>query len=179
MPKSTPFGYVEMYIFYDACTKYIAVYYGKTTQSWEMLLAFKQFITDHKRWMPRGHVEEWYADGGPEFKSNETEIFCAEMHTRRRFIAPWNPWMNVAETGWRIILRPLRIMLAASNVTSAFWPFAVNQIVLVHNSLSSASNTSNVTDSSTHAAFAFIAETDEKPERREKYILSTTTGIFY
>ena len=157
MPKSTPFGYVEMYIFYDACTKYIAVYYGKTTQSWEMLLAFKQFITDHKRWMPRGHVEEWYADGGPEFKSNETEIFCAEMHTRRRFIAPWNPWMNVAETGWRIILRPLRIMLAASNVTSAFWPFAVNQIVLVHNSLSSASNTSNVTDSSTHAAFAFIA----------------------
>ena len=39
MPKSTPFGYVEMYIFYDACTKYIAVYYSKTTQAWEMLLA--------------------------------------------------------------------------------------------------------------------------------------------
>ena len=173
MPKSTPFGYVEMYIFYDACTKYIAVYFGKTTQAWEMLLAFQQFIADHKRWMPRGHVEEWYADGGPEFKTVETELFCAEMHTRRRFIAPWNPWMNVAETGWRIILRPLRILLAASNVTAAFWPFAVNQIVLVHNSLSSSSDTSNITDSSTHAAFAFVASLSSRRSPPSPYFNMT------
>ena len=32
------------------------------------------------------------------------------------FIPPWNPWMNVAETGWRIILRPLRISKLASIV---------------------------------------------------------------
>tara|TARA_B110000037_G_C17124042_1_gene507194 strand:+ start:176 stop:5869 length:5694 start_codon:yes stop_codon:yes gene_type:complete len=160
MPKSTPFGYVEMYIFYDACTKYLAVYYGKTTQAWEMLAAFKQFITDHVRWMPKGHVEEWYADGGPEFSSADTDEFCREMHTRRRFIAPWNPWMNVAETGWRIILRPLRIILAASNVTNKCWPFAVNQIVWVHNSLSSSSDTSHISDESSFAmAFAASLQT--------------------
>lgn len=27
MPKSTPFAFIEMYIFYDACTKHIGVYY--------------------------------------------------------------------------------------------------------------------------------------------------------
>ena len=69
MPKSTPFGFVEMYIFYDAATKYIAVYFGKTTQAWEMLLAFKTFIADHIRFMKYKCVEEWCADGGPEFKT--------------------------------------------------------------------------------------------------------------
>ena len=49
MPKSTPFGFIEMYIFYDACTKYIAVYFGKTTQAWEMLQAFQAFVADHKQ----------------------------------------------------------------------------------------------------------------------------------
>ena len=155
MPKSTPFGYVEMYIFYDACTKYIAAYYGKTTKAWEMLLAFQTFTTDHKTYMPKGHVEEWYGDGGPEFKSPDTEKLCAEMHTRRQFIAPWNPWMNVAETGWRIILRPLRIILAANNVSKAFWPFAVNAIIQVHNALSTSSDTSSVSDQLSSAAVAF------------------------
>ena len=157
MPKSTPFGFIEMYIFYDACTKYIAVYYGKTTQAWEMLQAHQEFYADHKPYMPKGHIEEWYNDGGPEFKSPDIDKFCAEMHTRRRFIAPWNPWMNVAETGWRIILRPLRIILAANNVSRKLWPFAVNQIVMVHNSLSSASDTSNVSDGDVTAATVAFA----------------------
>ena len=79
MPKSTPFGYVEMYIFYDAATKYIAVYFGKTTQAWEMLQAFKQFITDHLQWLVKGRVEEWYADGGPEFKTHDTDCSYAPV----------------------------------------------------------------------------------------------------
>ena len=147
MPKSTPFGYTEMYIFYDACTKYIAVYFGKSTKADEMTMAFLTFVSDHKRWMPKGHVEEWYVDGGPEFKSRDQQRICAEMQTRRRFIAPWNPWMNVAETGWRIILRPVRIILASCNVTRAFWPFAVQHVVLVHNALSTSSDTASVADS--------------------------------
>ena len=65
--------------------------------------------------------------------------YCREMFTRRSFIAPWNPWMNVAETGWRILLRPVRIVLASSNVTVACWPFAISHIVRVHNALSSSS----------------------------------------
>ena len=89
--------------------------------------------------MRNGTVEEWYIDGGPEFSSSDTAKFCAELSTRMRFIAPWNPWMNVAETGWRIILRPLRIILAAANVSRRLWPFAVAQIATVHNALSTSS----------------------------------------
>ena len=139
MPKSTPFGYTYMYIFYDAYSKLIAVYFGKSTTGAEMRHVFKQFLADYGRYMKDGKVEEWYADGGPEFSSDDTEVFCAEMLTRLRLIAPWNPWMNVAETGWRIILRPLRILIAASNVSRRLWPFGVAQIVRVHNALSTAS----------------------------------------
>jgi hypothetical protein len=103
MPTSTPFGFCEMYIFYDACCKHIAVYFGKTTTTEEMISIFEQYVVDFKQYMPKGHVEEFYADGGPEFKGAALDDFCREMSTRRRFIAPWNPWMNVSETGWRII----------------------------------------------------------------------------
>ncbi|NCF77925.1 MAG: DDE-type integrase/transposase/recombinase, partial [Proteobacteria bacterium] len=140
MPMSTPFGFRYMYIFYDAYTKFIAVYFGKTTTAAEMLHVHKQYIADYGRYMAKGHVEQWYVDGGPEFSSTDTVKFCTEMATRMRFIAPWNPWMNVSETGWRIILRPLRIVLAASNVSRRLWPFAVSQIVTVHNALSTASD---------------------------------------
>ena len=173
MPKSTPFGYVEMYIFLDAYSKYIAVYFGKTTQAWEMLLAHQTFVADHKRWMPKGSIEEWFNDGGPEFKTSDTEKYCAEMHTRRRFIAPWNPWQNVSETGWRIILRPLRIVLAAANVTKALWPFAVNTIVYVHNALSSASHAvPDAADVAAHA-MAFLASlTPRKPPPSPYYLVT-------
>ena len=139
MPKSTPFGFIYMYIFYDAFTKFIAIYFGKTVTADEMMRVHKQFVTDYGRYMRYGRVELWYADGGPEFSSDNTTIFCNEMSTRLRFIAPWNPWMNVAETGWRIILRPLRIILAACNASRRLWPFAVSQIVTVHNALSTSS----------------------------------------
>ena len=158
MPKSTPFGFKYMYIFYDAFSKLIALYFGKTTTAAEMINVYNQFITDWGPLMPKGRVEEWYADGGPEFFSDKMEEFCNEMHTRQRFIAPWNPWMNVAETGWRIILRPLRIVLAASNVSRALWPFAAAQIATIHNALSSTSDTA--TEGMTNAetlTHAFLA----------------------
>ena len=79
------------------------------------------------------------------------------MNTRRRFIAPWNPWQNVSETGWRIILRPLRILLAMSNVSRRLWPFAVSQIVRVHNALSSQSSSVGDTTTSTALVRAFLA----------------------
>jgi hypothetical protein len=129
-----------MYIFLDAFSKFIAVYFGRSTTSAEMILIFKQFVTDYGRYMRNNRVDEWYTDGGPEFASDSIDVFCTEMSTRHRFIAPWNPWMNVAETGWRILLRPLRIVLAASNVSRALWPFAINQIVMVHNALISYSS---------------------------------------
>ena len=153
MPKSTPFGFTYMYIFYDAFTKFIAVYFGKSTLAAEMIRVHRQFVTDFGRYMKHGRVEEWYCDNGSEFSSGDVEKFCNEMSTRMRFIAPWNPWMNVAETGWRIILRPLRIVLAASNVSRRLWPFAVAQIVTVHNALS----TSSESAPEGHLAQAFFA----------------------
>ena len=173
MPKSTPFGYVEMFIFLDAHAKYIAVYFGKTTQAWEMLLAHRTFVADHKQWLPKGSIEEWFNDGGPEFKTSDTEKYCAEMHTRRRFIAPWNPWQNVSETGWRIILRPLRIILASANVTKALWPFAVNAIVFVHNALSSASHEAPAPHDVAAQALAFIASLTPRHPPPSPYFLVT------
>ena len=178
MPKSTPFGFTEMYIFYDACTKLIAVYFGKTTQASEMTHAFLTFVADHKRWMPKGHVEEWYIDGGPEFKSRDQAKICAEMQTRRRFIAPWNPWMNVAETGWRIILRPVRIILAANNVSKALWPFAVQHVVLLHNALSSSSDTAAVSDS-VSLATAIVNAMSLVPKKSPPSPFFNVTGKVY
>ena len=146
MPKSTPFCFTYMYIFYDAYSKFIAVYFGKSTTGEEMMKVFQQFLTDYGRYMKNNKVDQWYTDGGPEFSSTDTAVFCNEMATRHRFIAPWNPWMNVAETGWRIILRPLRTVLAAANVSRRLWPFAVSQIVRVHNALSSASESAETTE---------------------------------
>ena len=77
-----------MYIFYDAYSKFIAIYFGKSTTAAEMISVFKQFVTDYGRYMAHGKVEEWYTDGGPEFSSNDTDVFCNEMSTRHRFIAP-------------------------------------------------------------------------------------------
>ena len=89
MPKSTPFGFTEMYIFYDAYSKLIAVYFGKTTTSEEMRHVYNQFLADHKRYMKDGVVEEWFHDGGPEFASHELDVFIREMLTRKRLIPPW------------------------------------------------------------------------------------------
>ena len=83
MPKSTPFGFHYMYIFYDAFSKFITVYFGKTTTGEEMLSVHKQFVTDYGRYMRNGCVEEWYVDGGPEFSSADTAKFCNEMATAR------------------------------------------------------------------------------------------------
>ena len=56
MPKSTPFGYIEMYVVFDAFSKLLAVYFGKTTTADEMLRVFKQFVADYSKHMPKGHV---------------------------------------------------------------------------------------------------------------------------
>lgn len=169
MPRSTPFGFIEMYIFYDQFTKYIAVYFGKNPpNSEEMVNICKQHQTDYSQWLPKGFVECYYADGGPEFKG-KMEEFCREMGTRRKFIVPWNPWMNVAETGWRIILRPLRIIMAQSNVTRRLWPFGVQQLVFVYNALSSASETGEV--SSTNLTQAFMVSIGKSTPNPSPYFV--------
>ena len=136
MPNSTPFNYCEMYVFFDAYSEFLAIYFGKTTTAAEMLSVFKQYIVDYGRYMKHRTVDLWVADGGPEFKSKNTEDFCREMHIRRKFIAPWSPWQNMGETAWRIILRPIRVSLASANAGKRLWPFAASQAALVYNMLS-------------------------------------------
>lgn len=63
------------------------------------------------------------------------DSFLRELGVKQTFIVPWNPQQNPSERANGIILRPLRIMLAAANVSVRVWPFAVNQIQMVHNAL--------------------------------------------
>jgi len=79
--------------------------------------------------------------------------------------------MNVAETGWRICLRPLRTVLAAKNVTHRCWPFAIAQIVRVHNALSSYSETA--TEGNFAQVFFASLATSIQPSPPSPYFLVT------
>ena len=92
----------------------------------------------------------WYMDNGNEFAvsagvgghkpgffANNTDVWLAQYYVRRRFIVPWNPQQNPAESANRIILDPIRHSFAISNASTRFWPFPANQAVLCHNVLES------------------------------------------
>jgi hypothetical protein len=135
MPKSTPFGFENMVTFYDRATNYLAIYYTRTHTNEEMRACFQQFEADHKDSLKFGHVETWHCDNHGEFQSKDMDSFLRELGVKQTFIVPWNPQQNPSERANGIVLRPLRIMLAAANVSVRLWPFAVNQIQMVHNSL--------------------------------------------
>ena len=61
MPKSTPFGFENMVMFYDRATNYSAIYYRRTHTNEEMRACFQQFEADHKDSLKFGHVETWLA----------------------------------------------------------------------------------------------------------------------
>ena len=109
MPKSTPFGFENMVTFYGRATNYLAVYYTRTHANEEMRVCFLQFETDHKDSLKFGHVETWYCDNHGEF--------LRELGVKQTFIFPCNPQQNPSKRANGIILRPLRIMLAAANVS--------------------------------------------------------------
>jgi hypothetical protein len=175
MPKSTPFGFTGMLCFYDLFSRFIALYYIREHRSSEVIACMKQLLADHGHDMKNGKVDTWFLDNDSVFTSDALEDAARELVTRLRYISPWNPWQNVSETAWRIILRPLRICLAASNASEACWPFAANQIVRIHNGLATLSDL--VQDSVASQVACYIAAlTDTAPpgtQRNSPYFLKT------
>ena len=154
---SIPFGFRYVLTFLDLATKYLAAYFMRTHTNAEVRHCFNQYMADHARFMKKGHVELWFMDNGGEFgkphffETTSTDQWCAEYWMRRRFIVPWNPQENPAESSNRILLRPVRHCIAAANCSPRLWPFAVHQAVIAHNALCTSSETA------IHAHFASIS----------------------
>ena len=140
MPTSTPFGFSYMLCFYDLATKYVEIYYLRTGTADEVKACFKHFLIENKPFL-KGRQVTWYTDNGSEFFEKNLDKFLEEFEIRHKSIPPYNPQQNPAERVWRLVLRPLRICLAASNADPSLWPWAVNQIVAIHNSLITRSET--------------------------------------
>ena len=144
---STPFAFKYMVTFLDLATKYLAGYFLRTHTSEEVRHAFNQFHTDHVRFMRKGRVELWYMDNGSEFGApkffsvQSMDQWCSEYWIRRKFIVPWNPQENPAESSNRILLRPIRASFAAANCSTKLWPFSAHQSIIAHNALCTTSDT--------------------------------------
>ena len=151
---SIPFGFKYIITFLDAATRFLFIYFLRTHEHEEVRKAFTLFMADAMPYLSKGYVELWYHDNGSEFNvswgvgkdkpgffANNTDVWLAEYFTRRRFIVPWNPQQNPAESANRMLLDPIRSTFAFSNASSRLWPFAANQTAIVHNSLASSSKT--------------------------------------
>ena len=144
---SVPFGFVYMLTFLDLATKYLAIYFMRTHTAAEVKHCYNQYMTDYGRFMKQNKVLLWFMDnggefGGPKFfATTDFDKWAAEYWTRRKFIVPWNPQENPAESANRILLRPIRHALSAANVSTRMWPFAAHQGCIAHNVLATTSNT--------------------------------------
>lgn len=111
----------------DMATKYLMVYFLRTHTHAEVRAAYLQFLADAAPFLNGGRVGNWFMDNGSEFNvsagvgkdkpgffANNTDTWLAEYFTRRRFIVPWNPQSNPAESVNRILLRPARAALLAA-----------------------------------------------------------------
>ena len=80
----------------------------------------------------------WHTDNGGESLSNDLHTFCSEFAICRSFSTPYAPPQNAhAERMWGLILRTIRILLAASHVHESFWPYAARHACMLHNVLPS------------------------------------------
>lgn len=145
---STPFGFRYFLTFMDMATKYIWVYFLRTHEHAEVRVAYTQFLADSIQYLDGGRVKLWFTDNGSEFSvasgvgkdkpgffANSTDAWLSEYFTRRRFIVPWHPNQNPAESVNRLLLLPARAAIHAAGVGTRFWPFAIHQSVVVHNAL--------------------------------------------
>lgn len=141
-PTSRPQGFQYAVVFYDWATGHAAVYFLKSKGSQGVRAAMLQYLSEHKEWMHEGKVGTWHTDNGSEFMSPDLDDFCAELSIRRSFSIPYAPPTNAAaERVWGILLRGMRIMTAHMSTESEaamFWPFLMNQMCQIHNSLPSA-----------------------------------------
>eukprot|EP00965_Chrysotila_dentata_P055108 1828724-Pleurochrysis_carterae.AAC.1 len=141
MQTSLPFGFRYMLCFYDLATEYLdEVYYLRNASAVEVKSSFQSFLTDNQCYLS-GRAVTWLTDNGCEFFEKNLDSFLRKFLMRHKSTVPYNPQTNPAERVWSLLLRPCRICLAAANVSEWLLPWAVNQIVAIHNALVTRSST--------------------------------------
>eukprot|EP00965_Chrysotila_dentata_P038781 1288758-Pleurochrysis_carterae.AAC.1 len=63
MPTSSPFGFRYMLCFYDFATKYLEVYYLRSSSAAEVKSSFQTFLDDTQRYLS-GRAVTWLTDNG-------------------------------------------------------------------------------------------------------------------
>ena len=143
LPKSVHHGYAYAIVFHDASSKEISTYYLKDKTAGEVMDALKAFQRDNSIQLAwnNGNVREWHTDNGGEFTSRSLNDFCDLLGVRRRYSTPWVSQQNpFAERSWGSLLRTMRITFAESKVPESFWPYAMQNAVLLHNILPNSAN---------------------------------------
>ena len=109
-----------------------------TKASAEVREGFQAFLTKYKHRLPSDKVVRWHTDNGGEFMSDDLDAFCDEFAIKRSFSIPYSPPTNAhAERMWGILLRIMRITMIHSNMHDKFWTYAMDNALLLHNSLPS------------------------------------------
>ena len=139
MVVSIPHGYKYFIIFVDHASTYLHIQFLTDKLPHHVLQALKHFIIAHRIQLSHtGGFIEWHTDNGGEFSSQDIEEFCMHICTKHTTIVPYTPQDNgLAERMIGVVCRQARILLADANLTDSLWPYAINQVSLVHNSLPS------------------------------------------
>ena len=140
-PRSVAAGYLYVLCFVDSATGYSVNYYLNSKHADEVKECFQKYITKYTKYFATGKVEEWFTDGGGEFTSKDLTEFCEEFAIKRGYSTPWSPPQNgKAERLWGILLRGTRIALAHCGLPEAFWAYAMEDALWLHNHMPSRSN---------------------------------------
>ena len=132
-PKSVG-GYRYLLNIVDASTNHLYTYPLRNKSSAEVRSAMEEFMTTNRQHLSHGKPIRWHTDNGGEFMSHDIDVFCEEFAVNRSFSVPYAPPTNAhAERMWSTILRPMRVMLAASRVHDSFWPYAAAHATYLHN----------------------------------------------
>jgi transposase InsO family protein len=132
-PKSIQ-GYKYLFNIVDGHTNDLYTYCLRNKSSAEVRNAMAEFLNENRTLLNHGKPIRWHTDNGGEFMSHDMDEFCEEFAVRRSFSVPYAPPTNAhAERMWSTILRPMRVMLAASHVHESFWPYAAAHATYLHN----------------------------------------------
>ena len=121
-PKSIV-NYVYILNIVDAHTNFLQVYFLRSKSSNEVQACLESFLHEFRSHLPRDPDKpmRWHTDNGGEFMSTDLRHFCDEFALKRSFSTPYAPPQNAhAERMWGLILRSLRVMLAASHIHESF-----------------------------------------------------------
>ena len=126
----------------DASTNEMETYYLPSKSANLVRDCFESYIKKNQHRLQKcrdaGFDVTWRTDNGGEFMSADLDEFCEEFAVKRSFSVPYTPELNAhAERMWGILLRMVRTTLAESGISERFWTYAMDNAVLLHNSLPS------------------------------------------